>query len=371
MRQISRKQLELILGILVLSIAYVFREKIVDAYTGRVCMAALDITAILDSSSSIEKSNWDKYVVSSMHLFGDKFNLAPNETRIGITTFSANTIVHMALDSKEATSNKGFTAALKRLEKSYRGGDTNPLPAFLDIERKQLSLHSSRSGIPYIITFFTDGDINNKSDEEETIKSVARIKQNKDVHLVCVAIGPNIKTDYLTKLCDNDNIYKVGYFSNLADAISAMAKRICTIPPTTKTKQDNCMCVMTERGCYLLFPAGMLFGAALTVILNQRMPGLNLNQGAIAATPTFLSFSQTLQQAKRRVVDTVANVPSNVPAMLERNRLWCLDALGQRQNPNGADTAWERNKEWCKEKINGLPDRSTLYAGVKRKLHLA
>ncbi|ESO91594.1 hypothetical protein LOTGIDRAFT_121960, partial [Lottia gigantea] len=180
-----------------------------------------DIMFLLDTSSSIELTDFDKQLKFTQDVV-KIFDIGRERTKVGVALFSTTVYPQFSLDDYNS---KGHI--VDRIGNiSYRGGRTNTAEALSYLRQKVFTKDNKRQGVPRIAIILTDG-LSNYPDKTA--------REAKELHLdgvtvFVVGIGPAVDEQELNDIATNpDEIhaFHVSDFDALESVKKTLALKTC------------------------------------------------------------------------------------------------------------------------------------------------
>lgn len=171
----------------------------------------MDLTFLLDSSTSVGGENFDK-----MLRFVDKLvrplNISNGDVRVALLTFSDYTVIEFELDY--FTDKSELRSAI--LNTVYTAGSTNTADALLALRTKVFNTAADRPEVPNVLLLITDGVSNENS--HRTIYEAKRAKLDHiEIYTIGIGMDDTSELDAVTSLPLEGHRVLINDFNNLDD----------------------------------------------------------------------------------------------------------------------------------------------------------
>nr|XP_002123557.1 uncharacterized protein LOC100182484 [Ciona intestinalis] len=196
--------------------------------------ALVDLMFLLDSSSSVGRSNWNLLINFTVALL-DKFVISPDDMRVGVARFNR----HFDRDSEILIGNYSNISELRQKLRRmpYRGRGTLTGNALWHMNNHSLHAPGNRPGVPDVIVVITDGLAS-----DEVLRAANALKE-QDVKMYVVGLINRMNRMNLAQLQDISSgteylqIIDNGY-ERLADELSdTLTQDVCWLPCQFKYQQ--------------------------------------------------------------------------------------------------------------------------------------
>ena len=189
------------------------------------CPGSYDFVIILDSSGSIEPTNFlrMKNFVANML---SSFTIGPDDTRVGVIRFASSPSIIIPLGSSNTYSQ--LASAVRSI--GYIGGGTNT-GAALNLLSTAFATARVSEGIPRVAAVLTDGMSN---DAAATVQA-ARAVHNAGINIFAFGIGTSISYEELNAIASgSENVIDVSSFSssNFETALKQLQVSVCASKPS-------------------------------------------------------------------------------------------------------------------------------------------
>ncbi|KAK0040460.1 collagen alpha-1(XII) chain, partial [Biomphalaria pfeifferi] len=185
------------------------------------CNAIADILIVVDASSSIGRTNYNK-VLSTMANIAGSFNLGPDKVRFSCVVFSDRASLWFKLSDYNTI--QDVQKAILKIP--YYGGVTYTDKALSLISTNNLfgSAAGGRANAPDIVILCTDGQSTNPI---KTRTSANRLK-DQGVKLFSIGITNNVNEAELRGVSSGpEYVFRANNFDDLADKLALIVNRTC------------------------------------------------------------------------------------------------------------------------------------------------
>lgn len=179
---------------------------------------------MLDSSSSIWKTDFEKRVLGFVRDMVTSFDIGEDLTRVGVVTFSDTPRLVIGLDSY--TNKQELLQAISPRIVRYTLGGTNTAEALHDVRTTGFHESLTREGVVKIAIVITDGQSWN---EKKTIKEAELLKDH-GVIVYAIGVGKGVKQEELEGIANQpkeDFVFSVNDFGALSEIRDALAVKAC------------------------------------------------------------------------------------------------------------------------------------------------
>ena len=184
----------------------------------------MDLTILLDSSTSITEPNFEAARVSMAAVLQD-FAIDAGYARVAMVSYSDDVNVHFHLDAYP--SSDLIMAAITRIPYIY--GTSNLAKALKTVKTKVFTKSKGdREEIPNILLLITDG-VDNSADLKKTYKEAGRLRK-AGIDIIPIGVEYQGKKSELTRMASKPakkNYFFVKRFDQLPTIISDLSSRIC------------------------------------------------------------------------------------------------------------------------------------------------
>ncbi|XP_041349211.1 cartilage matrix protein-like isoform X2 [Gigantopelta aegis] len=201
-----------------LSVVSIIRTEEDDVCGGK----PADVVFLLDSSSSIEFSDFHKQIRFTQEVVG-LFDIGSDRTRVGVVLFSDS--VHPTIDLSRYTDKTSLLSAIRRLQ--YIGGGTHTGEALTFVVDKVYNINE-REGVPKIAIVLTDGQ---SYDKPTTIKEANRAHA-AGISIFVIGIGLNTDESELRAIAsdpDGEFLLQIESYSTLERFKRSLAIKACEV----------------------------------------------------------------------------------------------------------------------------------------------
>ncbi|BFZ22809.1 hypothetical protein BsWGS_25848 [Bradybaena similaris] len=198
------------------------------------CPAIADILFLLDTSSSMSKSDFELEKEFAISLT-EHFNVGPNDVRFGAVTFSDR--VQQSFSLGAHSSNEAVKTAIRNTAFLAGGTKTYQALDYIRVNR----LFGSRVKCSRIVVVLTDGLSDNRA---ATSKAATALKET-GVKMISVGIG-DLTEELSDMTSDPSLVFVADDFNSLSRIKQRVASGICTVPetegyiPPTDTGSKSC-----------------------------------------------------------------------------------------------------------------------------------
>ncbi|KAK3096894.1 hypothetical protein FSP39_004520 [Pinctada imbricata] len=188
-----------------------------------------DVVFILDSSASIYPPDFDKQI-SFVDSIVDRFNIGPNQIRVGVETFGETNWLKFHLN--RYTDAKSLKRAIKAIR--FRPGKwTNTSAALIYATETMFTQEKGeRPDVTNIAVVITDG----KSTKPKITKAAAEKARAAGIQIFAIGVGKNYDRKELEDIAtkpSKDFVFTVDNYKALDSIIETFASRTCLLIRTT------------------------------------------------------------------------------------------------------------------------------------------
>lgn len=196
-----------------------------------------DIVFVVDSSGSIQRSNWP-LILEFMKNIVRGFNIGPDQVRIGVSIFGNNVFPQFQLNT--------FTTAdevLRQIDRiPYLDQSTNTPEALRYMREVMFSARNGdRAFVPNSAILITDGVPRIPTNFNEALRLTileADLARQQGINIFAIGVGPEITQSNLNQIANqpsNQYTFKVDQFQELENILYQVASATCgdtvTVPP--------------------------------------------------------------------------------------------------------------------------------------------
>ncbi|WAR25563.1 CO6A4-like protein [Mya arenaria] len=190
------------------------------------CGSALaDIVFVLDSSESVDLSNWGKLLTFVEDIIASA-DVDTGKTRIGLETYRHNVTVEFHLDEHIRTQNMIDHV----MGIPYVRGSTNTADAIENMFDVMFSpKYGDRPNVPNIAIVITDG----LSDDSESTMEAAELAKAEGIHIYAIAVGLKVSAELRAIASDpwKQNLFTLENFDDLVSLRAQMFDAIASACP--------------------------------------------------------------------------------------------------------------------------------------------
>lgn len=186
------------------------------------CATQADVTFILDSSTTVGSSNFEKQKTFVKDVVGG-LKIDPNSVRISTVTF--NDVVHNQFDLNQHNTQNDVIQALSAVP--YTPGSTHTADALQYVSRQSFSTsHGGRTNVPHIAILITDGP----SITKDITKIEGQIAKDNGILIYSVGVGGGVDVDELTSIASDPKsryVTTAENYDSLSSISDLLASKIC------------------------------------------------------------------------------------------------------------------------------------------------
>ena len=186
------------------------------------CSASIDLVIILDSSTSVGQTNFEK-MKNFVKSFLQSAAIETGDVRVGLLTYSSAVNIEFHLN-QFSTRHDIYTAIDNIL---WRYGSTNTADALQTMHETMFSaIHGDRANVPNIAIIITDGVSNINS--QRTISESTNAK-GKNIHIYAIGIGLQDMQEVngISSYPPTSNAFAVKDFDELEGLDKAIFETVC------------------------------------------------------------------------------------------------------------------------------------------------
>ncbi|KAJ7385872.1 hypothetical protein OS493_013908 [Desmophyllum pertusum] len=183
--------------------------------------SSLDISLVIDRTTSIGAANYDAMLDSIMTLIS-KYDVGENKTHFAIVTYAFNAEVRVSLDDVKYHSQEALREGIEEMKAKdkliHRTRTDKALKKVCD--EVFVPEKGDRPESPNVLILFTDGGTRKTSAPYGTVLPACEVKH---VHRVAVGIGKNIKRSELEIIAgDSGRVVAVKRFADLPNYLDSI-----------------------------------------------------------------------------------------------------------------------------------------------------
>ena len=184
------------------------------------CNTPHEIMIMADLSGIVAASGWDNYVIPSMKMLVQSFDIGANRVGIFSRSFpppSSFWCINVELGASSSSNMDELLAAINKMPLSYVIS-----PGGLPTVQNYL-IGGRRPNTPVVIMLLTDGK---QQDKGLTPIAVSQVRSMGGIRFVCAGVGLAVDNGYLGSLCDNS--IRISNYDKIPGAIEQIANTICS-----------------------------------------------------------------------------------------------------------------------------------------------
>ena len=184
------------------------------------CENALDIIAVIDSSSTVSDEEFGQ-MISFLMSYVERFTISEDGTRFGVVRFGnqADTVVGLGAD----TNLDSLQQSIGDIQHVSQSG--NNIAAGIAIATEEFTING-RFSAPQVMLVFTDG----QSDSLALTAQSASQASRRGIQLFSVGIGDSVLQSELEAIAsdpDVDHVFNVNDFASINTILSALVEGAC------------------------------------------------------------------------------------------------------------------------------------------------
>lgn len=212
-----------------------------------------DVLFLVDSSGSINQADKNNYqrIKDFIKGFVKAVVIGPNDTRIGLATFSSQNSFRVRFNFSEYYATHELVNAVQSIP--YDAGGTYTGAALSTIRTHLFSM--AREGIPKILIILTDGK------SEDDVSGPSKSLRDEGVHIVSIGVGNAVYSELADMASDNKNVFNAT-FESLFNIFDTLQETVCKVvqnnidPCLSSPCQNKGKCKRFLNGFNCTCPAG-------------------------------------------------------------------------------------------------------------------
>ncbi|XP_022810428.1 cartilage matrix protein-like, partial [Stylophora pistillata] len=214
-----------------------------------------DVLFLVDSSGSINQADKNNYqrIKDFIKGFVKAVVIGPNDTRIGLATFSSQNSFRVRFNFSEYYATHELVNAVQSIP--YDAGGTYTGAALSTIRTHLFSM--AREGIPKILIILTDGK------SEDDVSGPSKSLRDEGVHIVSIGVGNAVYSELadMASEPDNKNVFNAT-FESLFNIFDTLQETVCKVvqnnidPCLSSPCQNKGKCKRFLNGFNCTCPAG-------------------------------------------------------------------------------------------------------------------
>jgi len=190
----------------------------------QVCKRAIDLGLIMDASSSVRRSNYNK-VKSFIKDLSDDFTIGASDTRFGIIHYSNSAKLDFTQRDAKYYDRTALKAKIDSIVYSYGGTRTDR--ALRMAETEFFCSGCNPAGKPKVLIVITDGNTN---DGSEDLGVATKGMMDNKVTIISLGIGPDIDLSELRLIASEpkaNHVFKLANFDELKAQLNSILAQAC------------------------------------------------------------------------------------------------------------------------------------------------
>lgn len=187
-----------------------------------VCRKELDVGIILDGSSSVTRSNWDK-TLEFVQTFAKEFEISEQGVHFGVLHFSWKVYMDFLISDQRYWQQEALNEKVSTISYPYGGTRTD---LALNAAKDQFFCNecTNRNTVPKVLLVVTDGK---SSYNAKSVKDASQPLKDESVTIITIGIGSADRTELEEMATDESHVFMLEQYTYLKDKLNSLLKLTC------------------------------------------------------------------------------------------------------------------------------------------------
>ncbi|XP_065057183.1 coadhesin-like [Rhopilema esculentum] len=188
------------------------------------CKRAIDLGIIMDASTSVKRSNYNKVKIFIKELSED-FEISKTGTHFGILHYSGSAKLDFTMRDSQYYNRINLKAKIDSIPYSY--GSTRTDRALRLADQQFFCSGCNPAGRPQVLLVITDGNTNKGS---EDLGTASQGMKDKGVTVLSLGIGPQIskaELELIASVADDRHVFQSSSFDELKEKLNTILETAC------------------------------------------------------------------------------------------------------------------------------------------------